>query len=96
MKKVVFSTGYGEEDVDYTETIHLNIGNGTLTYDPYYQQLIYEADEDMHEFGDDDLEAIQSLIEEIEKRFTAFEAGIKESRTKLVKDLFDQPLNIKL
>lgn len=93
MKKVIFATSYGEESDDYTKTLYLDIGTGTLSYDPYYQKLEYcDAKDCEYEIEEDDLETVQKLIKEIEKRFKLFENGIKEKRTKLVK-LFDKPID---
>jgi hypothetical protein len=94
MKRVIFATDYGEEDDDYTKAVHLKIGNGTLSYDPYYQKLTY-YDNNYNEYGieEDDLETVQNLIKEVERRFKAFENGIKGIRTKAVKELFDKPID---
>lgn len=93
MKRVVFATNYGGEEDDYTKTIHLNIGHGTLSYDPYYQRLTYYDDQDCeYDVEEDDLETVQKLVKEIKERFNQFENGIKSERTKLVKGLFDKPI----
>ena len=93
MKKIVFATDYGNEEDDYTKTINLDIGGGTLSYDPYYQKLAYYDDNSEYEIKEDDLKTVQRLIKEIEKRYKAFENGIKEIRTKLVKEIFDNPIS---
>ena len=93
IKKVVFATGYGNEEEDYTKTINIDIGGGTLSYDPYYQKLTYYDDNSEYEIREDDLKTVQELIKEIEKRYKAFENGIKEIRTKLTKEIFDKPIS---
>ena len=94
MKKVVFVTDYGNEEDDYTKTINLNIGNGILSYDPYYQKLIYyDNDGCEYEIKEDDLEIVQKLIREIETRFEKFEREIKKIRTISVEKLFNKPID---
>lgn len=94
MKRVIFATGYGEEIKDYTKTVHLDIGDGTLSYDPYYQRLIYYDNDDYeYEVEEDELETVQNLIKEIKTRFEAFENKIKGVKAKSVKDIFDKPID---
>ena len=42
MKIAVAVTKRGEIEEDYTKTISLDIGDGILFYDPYYNKLSYE------------------------------------------------------
>lgn len=94
MKKVVFATNNGNEEDDYTKTINLNIGNGILSYDPYYQKLVYyDNDGCEYEIKEEDLEIVQKLIREIETRFEKFEREIKKIRTSSVEKLFDKPID---
>ena len=94
MKKVVFVTDYGNEEDDYTKTINLNIGNGILSYDPYYQKLVYYDNDDCeYEIKEDDLEIVQKLIREIETRFEKFKREIKKIRTSSVERLFNKPID---
>ena len=94
MKKVGYSTGLGEADEeDYTKTVHLDIGSGTLYYDPYYQKLTYYSNDDCeHEIEEDDFETVSSLIKEIKKRFEYFQNKTKNIRDKAAKELFDKPI----
>ena len=94
MKKVVFVTNYGNEEDDYTKTINLNIGNGILSYGPYYQKLVYYDNDDCeYEIKEDDLEIVQKLIREIETRFEKFKREIKKIRTSSVEKLFNKPID---
>jgi len=76
--------GYIEDD--YTKTIYLYIGEGTLSYDPYYNQLSYD---------DEEIEISQAtfFIKEIKKRLAQVEAKITKS---VVEAAFSKPLKIKL
>lgn len=95
MKRVIYTTGNGEESDDYTKTVSLDIGNGILYYDPYYQKLTYYDNTDGCEFDieEDDLESVQSLINEIKKRFEDFQNKTKDIREKSVKESFDKPID---
>lgn len=94
MKKIMIVTNHGYEDDDYTETVNLDIGDGTLSYDPYYQKLTYYDSNDCeYEVKEDDLETVQELVKELRKRFKAFEGGIKEKRKKLAEDFFSKPID---
>jgi len=93
MEKASFSAGIGEKSEDYTETLSIDIGGGVLSYDPYYQQLRFFDAEDMEYELDDDLEAVNLLIEEINKRLKEFEKRICKTRTELVEDIFEKPIN---
>lgn len=90
MKKVVSATGYGEEDDDYTETISINLGGGTLSYDPYYDGLDYEEGDGEYEI--DDEKTIKELISEINRRFEQFESKVKAVREKAASEAFDKPI----
>lgn len=92
LKKAAFSTNYGEEEEDYTKTISLSIGGGVISYDPYYQKLWFCSQNDS-EFEIDDSETIKKLAKEIEKRYKEFEMKIKRTRQKIVKEIFDRPIN---
>ena len=92
LKKVAFSTNYGDEEDDYTKTINLNIGGGVISYDPYYQKLWFYSEDDS-ECEIDDSETIKKLVKEIEKRYKGFENRIKNIRVKIVKEIFDKPIN---
>ncbi len=94
MKRIMIMTDYGYEDDDYTKTVNLDIGDGTLSYDPYYQKLTYYGSNDCeYEVKEDDLKTVQNLIKELGKRFEAFEKGIKERRKKLAEDFFSKPID---
>ncbi|MBI3027304.1 hypothetical protein HYY70_04260 [Candidatus Woesearchaeota archaeon] len=92
LKKVAFSTNYGEEEKDYTKTINLNIGGGMISYDPYYQKLWFYGHDDS-EFEIDDSKTIKRLVKDIEKRYKEFEMKINITRQKIVKEIFDKPIN---
>lgn len=92
LKKVTFSTNYGDEEDDYTKTINLNIGGGVISYDPYYQKLWFYSRDDS-EFEIDDSETIKKFVKEIEKRYKEFEMKINRTRQKIVKEIFDKPIN---
>lgn len=94
MKKIMIVTDHGYEDDDYTKTVNLDIGDGTLSYDPYYQKLTYYDSNDCEcEVKEDDLETVQNLIKELGKRFEAFEKGIKERRKNLAEGFFSKPID---
>ena len=94
MIKVAYITGLGEEEDDYTKTISLEIGNGTLSYDPYYQQVWYYDNEDDSEcqIEEDDLQTITKLIKEINQRFKEFERKNKKTREKSAEECFKKPI----
>jgi hypothetical protein len=62
MIKVIYLTDNGEENDGYTKTVHLNIGDGTLSYDPYYQKLIYYDNED---YGFESIN--ETILKELDK-----------------------------
>jgi len=86
MKMAMYETGLGEKEDDYTKTISLDIGGGTLSYDPYYQDITYN-DEEI-----EGLEALNSLIKEITKRLALFEKKTKEIRDKAAQEVFGKEL----
>ena len=87
LKKIVFSADIGEVDEeDYTKTVFADIGEGTLSYDPYYQRLEYKEGEI------DDVEIVNNLIYELEKRFAEFEKRIKTVREKMAREIFGKPI----
>lgn len=91
IKQVVFATGYGSEEEDYTKTINLNLGEGTLSYDPYYDGLFYYEGEEEYEISD--IKIVKNLIKEINKRFGQFENKVKAVREKAASEVFDKPID---
>lgn len=77
---IITKRGYIEED--YTKTIHLDIGEGTLSYDPYYNQLQYD-DEEI------EMNQVAFFIKELKQRLAKVEANIKEG---VVEAAFSRPL----
>ncbi|MDI6738583.1 MAG: hypothetical protein QME12_08815 [Nanoarchaeota archaeon] len=91
MKQVVFATGYGNEEDDYTKTISLNLGGGTLSYDPYYDGLFYYGGDEEYEIND--IKIVKRLIKEINRRFGQFENKVKAVREKAASEAFDKPID---
>ena len=95
MKKVGGSTGCGYEEDDYTKTFYLEIGGGTLSYDPYYDQLSYiDSEECEHEVEENDSATMHGLIREIERRFETFEKETGLIRKKSPEKIIDKPLEL--
>ncbi len=93
MKIAVAVTKRGEIEEDYTKTISLDIGDGILFYDPYYNKLSYEYNNNPFIDEEDiDEEKIPYLIEEIKKRLEEVENKIKEIKDPIVKSAFNKPL----
>ena len=92
--KVAYITGSGEEEDDYTKTINLEIGNGTLSYDPYYQHLLYydPKDDSECEIEEDDFKTVTSLIKEIKLRVEEFERKNKKAREQSAEECFKKPI----
>ncbi|MBU2638267.1 MAG: hypothetical protein KJ955_04800 [Nanoarchaeota archaeon] len=92
MKRVALATGLGEEEDDYTETLCLDIGGGTLSYDPYYDKLSFEKEDSEYEIEQDDLKTAQKLIKEITARFEVFKETAGASQ--IAGKIFGKPLRL--
>lgn len=100
LRQVVVSAKIGTQEKQLDDDIELEIGNGSLGSCGKYEQVRYFPSRFMGEYQlDDDLEMINYLIEEINKRFQEFRKTRDSNKfeyvsgkKKFAKRFFDLPL----
>lgn len=100
LRRVVVSTKLGRQDKQPDDDIELDIGNGSIGSCGRYEQVRYYPKGVFGEYQlDDDLETINYLINEINKRFQQFRKARDANKLeyingkkKFAKKFFDFPL----
>ena len=100
LRRVVVSTKLGKQNKQPDDDIELSIGNGTIGSCGKYEQVRYYPVGYMGEYElDDDLEMINYLIEDINKRFQEFrkaresnELEYLNGKKKFAQKFFSHPL----
>lgn len=92
MKKAVYITENGYIEDDYTKTVYLDIGEGTLSYDPYYDKLAYGGGEVEQDIAANDFDKVVFFIDQISKCLKQLELKINGIKKEAVRAAFSAPL----